>query len=83
LRRSFYLDAKFPLRGVLIEISWGSPATGADVWEEAERTDGCEGVGEGDDVAADRYWCGILLLSMIVVVVVEPVDVKDDFVRAL
>jgi hypothetical protein len=54
----------------------------ADVWEESEGADVCEGVGEGEDVAADRYWCGIFLLSMILMMV-ELVDVKDDFVWSL
>lgn len=55
---------------------------GADVWEESEGADVCEGVGEGEDVAADRYWCGIFLLSMMLMMV-ELVDVKDDLVWSL
>lgn len=55
---------------------------GTDVWEESEGADVCEGVGEGEDVAADRYWCGIFLLPVILMMV-ELVDVKDDFVWSL
>jgi hypothetical protein len=82
LRRQFNLDAKLPLRGVRVEVSWGCAATGADVWEESEGADVCERVGEGEDVVADRHWCGISLLSMMLMVV-ELVDVKDDLVWSL
>jgi hypothetical protein len=81
LRGGLDLDAKLALRGVRVEVARGSAATGADVREEAERGDACEGVGEGEDVAADRQRCGLLLL--VVVVVVQLVDVKDDLVRSL
>ena len=82
LRRRLDLDAKLPLRGVCVEVAWGSPAMGADVWEESEGADVCEGVGEGEGVAADRYWCGIFLLYTMLMMV-ELVDVKDDFVWSL
>ena len=55
---------------------------GADVWEEPEGADVCEGVGEGEGVAADRYWCGIFLLYTMLMMV-ELVDVKDDLVWSL
>ena len=82
LRRRFDLDAKLPLRGVRVEVARGSPATGADVWKESKGADVREGVGEGEDVIADRYWCGIFLFSMMLMVV-ELVDVKDDLVWSL
>jgi len=63
-------------------VAWGCSATGADVWEESEGTDVCESVGEGEGAAADRYWCGIFLLSMMLMVG-ELVDVKDDLVWSL
>jgi hypothetical protein len=78
LRRRFDLDAELPLRSVRVEVARGSPPTGADVWEESEGADVREDVGEGEDVVADRYWCGIFLLMM-----VEFVDVKDDLVWSL
>jgi len=82
LRRPFDLDPKLPLRGIRVEVAWGSPATGTDVWEESEGTDVREGVGEGEDVVADRYWCCIFLLSMMLMMV-ELVDIKDDLVWSL
>jgi len=82
LRRHLDLDAKHPLRGIRVEVPWESPATGADVWEESEGIDVCEGVGEWEDVAANRYWCSILLLRLPMMVVVELIDVKDDLVWA-
>lgn len=81
LRCQFDLDAKLPLRGVRVEVSWGCAATGADVWEESEGADVCERIGEGEDVVADRH-CGIFLLSMMLMAV-ELVDVKDDLVWSL
>lgn len=84
-RRRLDLDAKLPLRGVRVEVAWGCSATGADIWKESEGADVCEGVCEGEDVAADRYWCGIVLLptAMMLMVMVELVDVKDDLVWSL
>jgi hypothetical protein len=82
LRRRFDLDPKLPLRGVRVEVAWGSPATSADVWEESEGADVREGVGERNDVVADQYWCGIFLLS-VMLMMVEFVDVEDDLVRSL
>jgi hypothetical protein len=63
-------------------VAWGCAATGADVWEESKGADVREGVGEGEDVVADRCWCGIFLFSMMLMVV-ELVDVKDDLVWSL
>jgi hypothetical protein len=83
LRDRFDLNAKLPLRGVRVEVARGSPATGADVREESEREDVCEGVGEREDVAADRYWRDLLLLLSMMLMMVELVDVKDDLVRSL
>ena len=82
LRRRFDLDAKIPLRSVRKEVAWGCPATGAYIWEESEGADICEGVGQGEGVAADRYWRGIFLLS-IMLMILELVDVKDDLVWSL
>ena len=82
LRRRFDLDPKLPLRGVRAEVAWGSSAMGADVWEESEGADVCEGVGEGKDVVADRYWYCIFLLSMMLMMV-KLVNVKDDLVWSL
>ena len=54
----------------------------ANIREESEGADICEGVGKREDVAADRYWCGIFLLS-VMLMVVELVDVKDYLVWSL
>lgn len=75
LRRRFDLNAKLALRGVRAEVAWGCPAAGADVREESEGADVCEGVGEGEDVVADRCRRGIFLLCMIMLIMVELVDV--------
>jgi hypothetical protein len=64
-------------------VAWGCSATGADVREESEGADVCEGVGEGEGVAADRNWRDILLLSVMLMTMVELVDVKDDLVWSL
>jgi hypothetical protein len=76
LRRCFDLDAELPLRSIPVKVAWGSPSTGADVWEEFEGADVREGVGKGEDVVADWYWCDIFVLSMMA----ELVDVEDDLV---
>jgi hypothetical protein len=63
-------------------VAWGCTSPSADVWEESEGADVREGVGKGEDILSDRYWCGILLLSMMLMVV-ELVDVEDDLVWSL
>ena len=86
LRGRLDLDAKLSLRRVRVEVARGSPAAGADVREESERADLCEGVGEGEDVGPDRdYWCGLfkLFVVLMLMMVVELVDGKDDLVRSL
>jgi hypothetical protein len=86
LRARLDLDAKLALRGVRVEVARrGNTAAGADVREEPERVDVREGVGEGEDVAADRRrrWGSLLLLALLLMLVGKLVDVEDDLVRSL